>query len=798
MASSLQTLTSAQEYVNFYYEKVKNEFNARGLQISKVGVIGFILHVLGFTQQDAKQYFDTLFREAFVATADEFENLNMHGSIFGYTLGLANPATIVGYFDFDISQIPEPASGYTRTIIFEDIGIKVGDMVYTLDAKYVIVGNMCQITSSDNKVTYVPFAMNNPRITITDMVQYEKEEFAFSSPYYVFGAYYPHIIELSNKDDKIYDIKVYITESLDQDPIEYEVRLLDYYSQSSDKVVFAKFLSNNRLLIELGSGVHGNYIPNATVRVVVKTTKGSLGNISKQDTLPYTGTLQLYLTDNSTGAGSSSTVSLSGNILKVHIDYASSGSDQLDGQELRMDIINFIRSRNNLMSETDFYTILKTYIPDFLLLFKKTHITDNVIYCFLPFKDNYQVPIQSQSISVKHEEFNPNNACYVYKPTFTLNGELYISPFLFYVDYLLRYYKGYIVYETISSYFSSVQNLSGSSVILKSLPLTLFVTYNTALETTQFLVQSYESILSYIFKLNIPELNIIDACMTSVSSTSFEYFYHNPDTGSGLIFDEIDITIDVYYNGEKKFIYSLNDFRMIFDISDLLTLKTFDGFVTNFTPNGEIGAEGQLTVDSMFSPDAYVLNIPVMKLDTFSENEDYYLQKYLSTFTILTGNYNRMISDEVQIRFINTDHISSDIVSLTTKQKYDFDLVFPLKITIDITAYKSLIKSNNINTTDVESELQLELAQKLSQNYTGTSVSFYKTQIIDLIHNLTWVKHCNVYVVDSAGTEIPNADFELYNQKEIISNLNKVQAITYCPMYVWWDLNNIQINMMFE
>ena len=48
MSSSLDTLTSAHDYVNFYYEKLKNEFNARGIQISKVGVIGFILHILGF------------------------------------------------------------------------------------------------------------------------------------------------------------------------------------------------------------------------------------------------------------------------------------------------------------------------------------------------------------------------------------------------------------------------------------------------------------------------------------------------------------------------------------------------------------------------------------------------------------------------------------------------------------------------------------------------------------------------------------------------------------------------------
>lgn len=796
----MNSLTTSSEYINFYYQKLKKEFNARGLQISKVGLIGFILHVLGFTQQDIKQYFDSLFREAFLATADKFENLNMHGSIFGYIPGLATPANVVGYFDFDIDQIPQAPAGYSRTIVFEDIGIKINDLIYNLDAKYIITGNMCQITDSSNKVSYVPFALNNPRLVITDLIQYEKEEFAFSTPFYVFGAYYSYILELANKESSVYDLKVMVTEPDNDSPKEFETRLVDYSSGPNDKVVFVKFLADNKILLELGSGIHGKYIPNSQIRVEVKSTKGSAGNISKQDLIPFTGNIQLYLQELSTGNTSSTTLSLAGNLLRVHIDYAKGGSDPLLGVDLRNDIISFIRSRNNIMSERDFYDLLKKYIPDFLLLFKKTHVTDNVIYCYVPFHDNYQVPIKSQSISVKHSEFNPKNLCHIYRPVFTINGELYISPFLFTVDYLMRYYKGFIVTEKVSSYFSSVESVVNDKVtgsaILKAIPLTLFVTYNPNLQSTHFVVQSFESIRSYIFKLNIPELNIYDVCMGRVSSTSFEYVYHDADSGNGLIFDEIDITVDVYLNGEKIFVYSLNDFRMIYDVSDLLTLKTFDGFVEH--PIGQFGPEDYLTVDSLFSPDSYVLNIPVMRMKQFEENEDYYIQKFLSTFMVLVQKYNRMISDDVQIRFINTDWVEKAILKGSTKQKYDFDLELPLKINIEITAYKNTIKTENINTTEVSLQLQLELAQKLNSKYTGSGVSFYKTQIIDHIHNLPWVKHCAVNITDSKNIPIPNSDFELADQKVILSNLTKHQAITYCPIYIWWDVNNISIKMSFE
>ena len=43
MSDNLGSLTTPEEYIQYYYPLVKDRLSSRGLQISKVGFIGFIL-----------------------------------------------------------------------------------------------------------------------------------------------------------------------------------------------------------------------------------------------------------------------------------------------------------------------------------------------------------------------------------------------------------------------------------------------------------------------------------------------------------------------------------------------------------------------------------------------------------------------------------------------------------------------------------------------------------------------------------------------------------------------------------
>lgn len=824
------TLLRAEEYIDVYYAKLKKELNARGLQISKVGVIGLLLHILGFSQQDIKLYYDTLFREAFLSTADKYENLVMHGSIFGYTPGLAIPAKLTGNISFNTAMLPI-SNDPSQTMVLENAKTICDGMTYTLRSKYIFKGSDCQILDEDGNITTIPVSVDNPSVPVKNCYQYDSEETLYNIPFYTYNSYYQQKISIPDTF-QVCGLTIEICESGEKDEttqeyifVPYEWKLVNYSSTPNDRHVFVQFLPDNELLIELGSGVHGKYIPNSVLKVNIQYTKGSLGNISKQNIQMSAGELTIFI------KGTSQYTIPATQGITVEVDHAEGGSDSLDGIQLRSSIIEFIRHRNNLMSEHDFYDILKRYFDDFELMFKKCHIMDNNIYSFIPIRDEYQVPVRTQSISVKHPEFNPKLDCFVYNPIFDvkqLDGstEKYISPFLYVVDFRLRQYKGYILKELTSTYFSDITiekeqvptldpygNILDSGEI-KQLPLTFYCKYDPVLNLTRLLVQSYEPIKDYIFFITIPSLNIIDQCMTSVYENVVDIHYANSTTGIGVIFEPFDVELKIYKvtssgltsspppASELIFTYKLYNFQQTLDISDILSLKTWDGEVTDYfntTVTSPTATANQVRLCQYFNKDAYVLNIPVMKLNTYDSNPEYYQQKIINALGSIAFSENRMISDDVQVRFINSDILYPELLSVITKQHYtSFGIKFPFHLSMIIHGNNSYILEYNIVTSTEIENLREELANKLFNTYTGTSLSFYKTQFIDIIHNMPWVKWCEVIITDDLGTEIPDGNFEVFNQKELIDQLDKRSAVVYCPLYYYWNLDDIKIELKFE
>lgn len=779
-------LTTPEQYVNYYFGQFQDELSARGLQLSKVGIVGLMMHTLGFTQYDIKQYFDTIFREAFLATADEDENIVMHGSVHGYSFSYATPAQITGDFRLDLTALPVTTNTSTRFVI-EKLQITIDNMVYNLDAKYTIYTNMVQIQEPSGEIIQVPYSDSNPTIPISGLNQYETKTFEFTTSYYTEYTHYRYEISL---DDNVFvnDIAVSVLESSADEAVDYEVRAVKYFTSSTEKVVFVKTKSTNTLLLETGSGVYGKYIPNATITVTVSYTYGEVGNISSQTVSPSNILVRMY--DDNSGTSRSFTTK---GVLDVEIDYGDGGKDALSGEELRDAVISYIRSQENLVTENDFYDLLSNYVRDFVLMFKKTHVLENHIYLFQAFRNQYSNPIRSQSISVKHTEFNPGSECYVYRPIFTLNNAEYVSPFLYIVDFVMRYYKGYLLYESIARYFNDI-TIEDDSTEESSIPLTLYVTYDHSSQTTKFSVTSYNDISSYVMYITVTALDINDECMQQADDSTFEYYY------SELMLDTVDVKIKVYLNGSHNFTYLAEDVAIVADISDLLTLKTWEGEVEEYTIDGNITTLEDVSV--IFPDDAYVLNIPIMVADEFYEDEDYYLSKIANSLGSVAEAEGRMVSDDVQIRFINTDYIESDMTKELTTQNHELDIKFPLILRIDIVGYEDYISENDINTTDDTEQLRLQLAELLYDKYTGEDCSFFRTQIVNVVHNYGWVKYCEIYVTDSTENaeynKITNSNFELENQKTIVDNLTKKQAALFCPVYVWWDLENITINVNFE
>ncbi len=132
MPSSLPRLnyTTPEEFINYYYEVLKADLGVYDLQISKVGFVGFFLNLLGYTHFDVKQYYDSLFKEAFVGTAQTEETQYLHASVYGYIPSSATAATATGTIEFDmVNWLPRRPVGVVRREVF--VGYNTASRIYT-------------------------------------------------------------------------------------------------------------------------------------------------------------------------------------------------------------------------------------------------------------------------------------------------------------------------------------------------------------------------------------------------------------------------------------------------------------------------------------------------------------------------------------------------------------------------------------------------------------------------------------------------------------------------------------------
>jgi hypothetical protein len=785
MSDKLGTLTTPEEYVNYYYEGFKQQLQSKNLQISKVGFLGFLLHTLGFTQFDIKTYYDSLFREAFLSTANISENLKLHASIYNYNIISSTPANITGELVLMLSALPPSINVSSREILIQNLKININNIIYTLDSTYSIVDTFCKIQKSTGEIYYLPFDPLNGSIPIMEFFQYDNETFNFKIPYYSYGTYFQKILELKRADSVIYQILISIKTKNSLVFESFTISTLKHLSNSLDKTVFIE-QKESKIIVEFGSGIYGLYIPESEVKIEIKVTVGSLGNILQNIVTPYDGIVKVYdRTDKTTVYNVKPN-----DIIKVKIQYASGGTDILTNEDLRLNIIDYIQTRDNLISETDYQVIIKQYISDFVLMFKKTHLIDNCIYCFILIRDLYQTPLVTKSISITHAIFNPNSLTVIYKPIFTIDNISYISPFIYIFDDQLLEYPGYIYFEEYNIYFSKILTIDETTIINQP-PLSLYISYSLSNKYTKFIVKSYQVISMFQLYITIPQYNIFHECMYCYDDNAHVYTLNT--IYDGIILDCIDVEIQINYNSVYTFNYKHSNICVCYDISKLLTLKIFK--IITSTPSVFLGGGPRTIIDDI----DIVMNIPVMLLNIYELKQQEYNNRLLDILANMSITKNRMISDTLQFRFLNTEIIPANIVKALTID-HDFEITLPFKLIITITGNKKYFTENNLNSITAIEELKLNIAQILFSNYSGIAVSFYQSKIIDIIHSVIWVKFCEVKVTDSNinPKTIPNSNFELIDQNSAISKLSKLDSANFCPIYVYWDVDDISITVDFE
>ncbi len=430
--------------------------------------------------------------------------------------------------------------------------------------------------------------------------------------------------------------------------------------------------------------------------------------------------------------------------LKVNFKYSEGGLDPLVGESLRRSLVNYIQTRDNFMSESDFYNIIEKYTTDFRLLFKKMSVQENVFYLQRALRDEYQQVVRSRNIlpEIFNKETQIQNlyyftrdngsllpGVYYYKiaavdrfenvvlsnelevsllvetndngsvlvqwdavpgvkkyivygrspafeykwevttnsflddgtnsaavenpkgipeidPTpyvifpdfYTNTNEHLVSPFIYKFNTFYNYYEGWIFYPELLVNFSTLTQTSDGKYNSANIPsIYLNLIYDQENQQTTINLKSYQSIDDWSFKLTIYELNIYEKQMEMVDESTFSYVYSE---NYGLIINPIKINIIANREGIDVFTGKTDEVNQRLDMSDILQLPVFS-----------------------YAGVPYLVDVPVLDYDKFYDNKVYYLDKLKNFVHFFNFEENRMISDNLELRMLNTDSIHSYLLT---------------------------------------------------------------------------------------------------------------------------------------
>jgi len=888
MANNKKSKTP-EEYISGYTDKLQTELANYDIQINKLGVIGFLLNILGWTQYDSKNYYDNLFKEGFVATAQEEHNLYLHSYIYGYQPGFATASTAFGNFSFDFQFMNKrPGNIVKREVAYSNIVFKIGNYTFITDSVYRFIedgGNYyCIIYDNTGGVRFIPSASSNIQAPFVNVQQLTNETRKINVQSYDFGTYYPYEFEVN--EGYLTDLTVDVSKTgLDEASAynKFEVKSVKHFENAFTDSCFLRSLSTSKFLLEFGSGIRGSYIPSSKVKLGVYTTFGKEGNLNVEKNPIVDNKVKVITKQYKEDKTWSNVGGNYKKLLNINFKYSEGGEDPLSGDDLRQRIVEHIQTRDTLITEKDYYNIAKIYLDDFKFLFRKSSFVDNIFYLLRNFRDKYQNPVAStnwtQQLILDYEQiiiligdpaldgileagtYNyyvyatdnfgntvksntigvvvdgtssnavsltwgavPNAVKYrvfgrpdadnnyhiwetydttlldtgessdiyvpitseerklSFYPTYKIGTKEFISPFIYEYDNYMDWYKGYVLHDNFLVYFDNLSDRNPAYDI----PVFYFnIVYDRFNHKTFVRVKSHQDITDYDLKIDINGLNLFNLAMSFIDENTWEYVY--TDVDHGIIWDKISLRLDVNtLDGDHLVTGQTSDFTQIEDISDSLKLFRYKHTDTTM----------------------YITNVPIIDYEVYYSDTEYYLQKFIAFLNSNSFKENRLITDELQFRFLNNHIIPAYYLQYIMKQGYNsFDLEFPLKLSVTAVVDTDYVEKEEININNEKNILMSELAALLQTDYSGIAINYYNSQIVDYVHtNRLFFKSVTVEITDATGIVIENG-LENNTDEDILKSIltdetvdiadRKLYAFSYVPTYYHWDLDNIELTVLF-
>ena len=888
-------LMTPAEFVEAEFESLKEFLNSYDIQVNKVGLIGYLINLLGNIKFDSQTYYQELFKNAFIPTTIDMNSLYLHSAIYNYIPNKATPSIAIGTINFDFGLLSSPGNDIIkRQIVLKNIKFQNDKVQFYSDTQYTFIEEQSNgqfiyyavITTSDGQIEYVSSPSSYISVPFKNIKQYSFEEEIISIPNYEYGTYYSLTIDTNDK--YLFDLEVGVRladkqYNTNDDYDSLNIEYISYLSNPEDMSCFLKPIDPKTWDLKLGSGLHGRYMPNSQLKIKKYLTYGEISNIlvSSKVFLSTDTEISTFYTSITNGEIEKN-LNLN-SVFELNFSYSYGGKNSSSETELREKLINYIQTRNTLINKKDFYNLEYEKESEFVYSFRKSMIQQNTFFLYKLILDQYKKPVkclcnnipvidvtnQVNNIVITQEQnssgqlqdgvtykyvirasdgfnystasnavqltiSNPNNtiklswdsfpdaeyyvisvttddinykyyqtrntecydfgdnfqdstlsfgnADYIYYPEYVIDGETFISPFIYKYNEHMKWYDGYLFYDSFTVYFTKVESNDPSQI----LPICYFqIEYDIQNRKTILTAKSYQDISTYQLKVSLSDSSFVDEDMTMIDANTFtiEYSPQYPN-----IIDGEHKIILVLYDSTNNVTITLTSasFFQIKKITDQLFLPIFKN-----DNNKE-----------------YILNIPLINLDEYNANRSFYDNIFSQLFYEDLISTKRFPCDNIQCRLLNTYKLPANITKHNTIQEYNFDLKMPLKLSINILLNRQYIIDNQIDLQSEQDDLYLQIAQELQDKYTGTDIKYYTSKLIEFIHySREYIKQVSIEVKDSNNNIISNG-LELIPEQDTIYNIQddgsfsntekKINILNYFPIYIHWDLDNINIDYRFE
>jgi len=795
-------------------EYMKTYMELENIDLTKSSFLSFLINTLSTLTSNLLFYETSVYREFFLTKAMLSESILNLSSFLGYNTKEASYATANVLF-----TIPLTFTSYPITLTIPNGSLTTSDFKLTsgiIDfvTYYVTTIEITNassvsitVTTSDNRTFNLPFTIENGSLEfILPVRQYKVTtiERQVDSDLQALQ-FFTLDVPLNGKVSSM-SVSVGGTSYTEYSSL---------YLMGSDTKGYVSRRTSTGIKLYFGNGLVGFQPPSGeTILITLYETEGATGNVIASSI--NTGT-RLYVTDNGQSKQLDYTI--------TNTSAATGGEDEETDQEIRTNSIANLVSMGRLVGEQDFQNIdvVVPYSPlsqNSYPILKRSDFVRNEISLFTTLMfDSELVPMRNAKLILDSETTSVNKGY-----STTIDGTEYETLFNMTIDSTNR----------SATYTYNLSQITLNPILSKNYSTEYITSLNNLNITHSGNITTFS--MDYEYSSNIdPSLlsgelynltNSRDYDMVNDSTAyTFTYIFNTYPYFPG---DEQNLLFKIYYNGTMICDYIVSTtVKKVLDEFMLSSIAVDSTGITIYdVPVIKSSYLSAIDVDS-FELDTLQYMLSTLSFENYRMITDFVNLKFTNTSGSMLGmQYNDVTKEAViQIGIPNTpinagryivsgsESVSwkqyegkiatydsgtdtwtfttpqmDDIVKVTNEnKKYIYsektwvypNYTIPLEIEIEVFKSSTYYGTNAELTNAIK-----EAIYEAFENRFGSNISLYRSEIIDVAHNVSGVRNVNIVKPES------NIFFDFETK-----NLTKTELLEFSPEYVYFTEDNITVRI---